>query len=121
DDFVVAGAGVRHGHNTDSAGFDESEWLNGLLAEDEDVEGIVVFGIGLRDESVVGRIEDGGVDDAVHLEQASGFVELVLDVGAERNFDDDLEVARQIFAGRNVVPSMEHELVLDKYYGLSVA
>jgi len=67
DDFVVAGAGVDHGHDADGAGFDKCEGLNGLLAENEDVEGIVVFGIGLRDEAVVRGIKNGGVNDAIHF------------------------------------------------------
>jgi len=80
DNFVVAGARVDHGHDADGAGFDERERLNGLLAENEDVEGIVVFGVGLRDEAVVRGIKNGGVDDAIHFEEAGFFVEFVLDV-----------------------------------------
>jgi hypothetical protein len=108
NNLVVGCAGVDHGHDADGAGFDERQRLNGLLAEDQDVERIVVFGVGLRNESVVGRIEDGGVDDAVHFEQAGGLIQFVLDVGAEGNFDDRLEVARDILAGRNVMPSVDH-------------
>jgi hypothetical protein len=108
DDFVVAGAGVDHGHYTDGAGFDEGERLDRFLAEDEDVERVVVFGVGLRDEAVVGGIEDGGVDDAVDLEEAGGFVEFVFDVGAEGNFDYGLEIAGEFLAGGNVVPCMHH-------------
>jgi len=108
DDFVVAGAGVDHGHDANGAGFDESERLDWFLAEDEDVEWIVVFGVGLRDKAVVGGIENGGVDDTVDFQKAGGFVEFVFDVGAEGNFDDRLEIAGEFLAGRNVVPCMHH-------------
>jgi hypothetical protein len=107
DDFVVGCAGVEHGHDADGTRFDERERLDGFLAENEDVERIIVFGVGLRDEAVVSGIENGGVDDTVHFEEPGGFVELVFDVGAERNFDDGLEITGDIFAGRNVMPCVE--------------
>jgi len=107
DNFVVAGAGVNHGHDADGAGFDERERLNGLLAENEDVEGIVVFGVGLRDEAVVRGIKNGGVDDAVHLEEAGLFVEFVFDVRTEGNFDDGSKVTRDFGARGNVVPCVK--------------
>ena len=58
-----------------------SGWT-GFLAEDQDVEGIVIFRVGLRDEAVVGRVEDRGMDDAIDLEQAGGLVEFILHIGA---------------------------------------
>ena len=107
DNFVVAGAGVDHGHDADGAGLDERERLNGLLAENEDVEGIVVFGVGLRDEAVVRGIKNGGVDDAVHFKEAGLFVEFVFDVRTERDFDDGSKVARYFGARGNVVPCVK--------------
>ena len=112
DDFVVGGAAVDHGHDADSAGLDESERLNGLLAEDEHVERVVVFGVGLRDEAVVGGIKNGGVDDAIDFEQTGGLVEFVFEIGTEGNFDDGLEVAGDFFAWRNVVPRVDQEYFL---------
>jgi len=108
DDFVVAGAAVDHGHDADGAGFDEGKRLDGFLAEDEDVERVVVFGVGLRDEAVVGGIEDRGVNDAVNFEQTGGFVEFVFYVGTEGDFDDGLEIAGELLAGGNIVPCMHH-------------
>jgi len=108
DDFVVGGAGVHHGHDADGAGFDEGERLNGFLAQNEDIEGIVVFGVGLRDESVISGIEHRRVDDTIYFDEAGGLVEFVFEVGAERNFDDGLKVTGDLLAGRNVVPGMNH-------------
>ena len=99
DDFVVAGTAVDHGHEADGAGFNQGQGLDGLLAEDQDIERIVVFGVGLGDEAVVGGVENGGVDNAVDFEEAGGFVELVFDVGAKGDFDDGLEVAGEVVAG----------------------
>src|SRR5579862_2572755 len=92
DDFVVAGAAVDHGHEANGAGLDERERLDSFLAEDEDIERIVVFGVGLRDEAIVGGVENGGMDDAVDFEQTGGLVELVFDIGAEGNLDYGGEV-----------------------------
>src|SRR5580698_10400004 len=99
DDFVVAGAGIDHRHEADGASLDERERLDGLLAKNEDIERIVVFGVGLRDEAVVRGIENRGVDDAIDFEQTGGFVELVFYVGAERDLDDGGEVAGEFVAG----------------------
>ncbi len=92
NDFVVAAAGIDHGHNADGPSFDEGERLNGFLAKDEDIQRIIVFGVGLRDEAIVGGIEDGGMNDAVDSEQTCGFVQLVFHVGAQGDFDQRLKI-----------------------------
>src|SRR5581483_10871578 len=51
---IVGGAGVDHGHEADGAGFDERERLHRFLAKDEHIERIVVLGVSLRDEAVIG-------------------------------------------------------------------
>ncbi len=61
-----------------------------------------------QQSAIVCGIEDRGVNDAVDLEEAGGFVEFVFDVGAEGNFDDGLEIAREFLAGGYVVPCMHH-------------
>src|SRR5262249_40547484 len=108
DDFVVACARVDHRHYADSSCLNERKRLDWFLAKNEDIEGIVVFGIRLRDEAVVCRIKNGGMNDAVDLEQAGRFVELIFDVGAERNFNDSLEIAGNFGAGGNVMPCVNH-------------
>ncbi len=68
--------------------------MHRFLAEDQDVEGIVIFRVGLGNEAVVCRIEDRGVNDAVDAEQAGSFVEFVFHIGAQGNFDQSLKIAR---------------------------
>ena len=94
DDLVVLLARVDHRHQADRAGVDERERDDRLLAQHQHVERVVVLGERLRDEAVVGRVVDGGVEDAVELEQAGLLVELVLDAGAERDLDDRVELLR---------------------------
>ena len=82
--------------------------MHRLLAQDEDIEGIVVVGVGLWNEAVIRGIEHRRMDDAIHSQEAAGFVQLVFHIGAQGDFDDGLKIAREIVAGGNVVPSMEH-------------
>ncbi len=72
------------------------------------VERIVVLGQRLRDEAVVRRVIDGRVEHAIELDQAALLVELVLHARAERDFDDGVELLRQVLAGSDVVPCMSH-------------
>ena len=84
----------------------------------EHVERIVVFGERLRNEAVVRGIVDGGIEDAVEVDQAAGFVEFVLDAGAEGNLDDAVEFLRQLVAGSHVVPGMDHRKKFSTFVGL---
>ena len=106
DDLVVYGAGIDHGHQADGARVHDGQRGYGHLAEDQNVERVVVFGEGLGNESVIRGIVDGGIQDAIHFDDAAGFVELIFNAGAEGNFDDSLEFARDVFAGTEVVPRM---------------
>src|SRR5690606_39442300 len=69
---------------------------------DQQVEGVAVVGQGVRDETVVGRVEHRGGHEAID-EQAIGVViDFVFDrrmVG--RNLDGDVDVVRHVFAGRD--------------------
>jgi hypothetical protein len=82
---------------------------DGLLAEDEHIERIVVFGERLRNETVVGRLVDGRVEYAVEADEAAGFVQFVFDTGAEWDFDDAVEFMRKFLAGSYVVPRVDHK------------
>src|SRR5271155_2028493 len=99
DDFVVNRAGINHGHQADGAGVHDGERGDRDLAEDQDVERIVIFGERLRDEAVVRGIVHGGVQDAVHFYDAAGLVEFVFDAGTEGDFDYGLKFFRDVFTG----------------------
>ena len=68
DDFVVWLSLVHHGHDADGSGFADAERGDFFRAENEDIEGVVVFGVGLGNESVVCGVVDGGGKDAVEAE-----------------------------------------------------
>src|SRR5882762_5243475 len=51
NDLIVAGSGIDHRHQADGPRFDERQRLNRLLAQNENIERIVVVGVSLRDEA----------------------------------------------------------------------
>ena len=111
DDFMIGLALVDHGHQSDRASVDDRQWNDGFLAENKNVERIVIFGEGLWDESVVSGIVNGRIEDAVESDEAAVFVELVLHAGAEGDFDDAVEFLREFVAGGYVMPRMNHTWV----------
>jgi hypothetical protein len=68
----------------------------------------VIFGERLRDEAVVRGIKDGGVKNTVHADYSTGFVELILNVRVQRDFDDGVEFVGNLIAGTEVMPRMSH-------------
>ena len=106
EDLVVLLALIAHLHDADRAGAQDRQRNDLLLAEHEDVQGIVVLAVRLRDEPVVGRIVDGGEEHPVDADQPACLVELVLDLRPPRDLDDDREKVRRLAAEGDVVPGM---------------
>jgi len=126
DDFVVGLATVDHGHQADSAGVDDGERHHGFLAEHENIERIIVFRQSLRNKAVVGGIVNGGVENAIKLDQAACFIEFVFHARSKRDLDHAVEFLRKFVAGSYVVPGMDHRsfrtttILTDDSFGLSV-
>jgi hypothetical protein len=114
NDLMVLFAAVDHCHEADGPGLDEGEGDDGFLAEDEDVERVVVFSECLGDESVIGGIVDGGVENTVELYESGLLVELVLDAATEGDLDDGVELVRELVSGSDVVPRMDHLKILNE-------
>ena len=106
--LVVLLAAVDHRHQADGTGLHQGQRGHRLLAQHQDVQRIVVFRQGLRDEAVVGRIVDRRVEDAVQLEQPRFLVQLVLDARPHRDLDDRRELGGQMLSGSHVVPGVGH-------------
>jgi hypothetical protein len=117
DDLVVLFALVDHRHQADRPRVDQRERDDGFLAEHEHVKRVVVLRQRLRDEAVVGRVVDGRVQHAVELDQAGDLVELVLHRRAEGDLDDGVELLRDVLAGGDVVPGVDHRSALDRAVG----
>jgi len=108
-DYLVIGiARIDHGHEADHSGVHDGEGNHRFLAEHENIERIVIFGECLRDEAVVRGIKDGGVKNAVRADYSTGFVELILNVRVQRDFDDGVEFVGNLVAGTQVMPGMSN-------------
>src|SRR6185369_14791169 len=81
-----------------------------LLAEHEHIKRIIVFGQCLRNEAIIRRIIDSGIEHSVQLDQSALLVELVLHTRSKRYLDESVELTRQSFAGGYVMPGMDHEI-----------
>ena len=67
--------------------------------DDQHVDRVAVARQRLRNEAVVGRIAHARADEAVDDEQAHVLVRFVFDrIALRRDFDDDVEILRKIFA-----------------------
>jgi len=108
DDLMIGLAGVDHRHEADGAGVNDGERDDSFLAEDEDVERVVVFGEGLRDEAVIGGVVHSGVENAIEADESAGFIEFIFHAGAEGNLDHAIEFFWKLVAGSDVVPGMDH-------------
>src|ERR1700722_17063107 len=106
DDLIVRVALVDHLHDAHDLGLHEAEGLYGQGGDHEDVEGIFVVAIGLGDETVVDRIVEGGVDDAVEFEQTAVLIDLIFATRALWYFDDRVDVTRSVLAVWYAVPGM---------------
>ena len=92
DNFFVDRSLVHHFNDPDGKALHEGQRDDGLLAHHQYVERVAVFGVGTRDESVIGRIVGGGVKHPVQPEQTGFLVELVFVFPALGDFDDSSEI-----------------------------
>ncbi|KAI3488917.1 hypothetical protein L1887_46947 [Cichorium endivia] len=103
DDLGIAAAVVGHVQHADRTGADHRAWRDRVRGHDQHVQGITVVGQGVRDETVVGRVEHRGGHEAVNEQAVAVLVDLVFDrrvVG--RDLDGDVDVVRQVFARRDL-------------------
>ncbi len=62
--------------------------MNRFLADDQRIEGVAIVAEGSGDETVIGGIVDGAVQDAIQTEQTSFLVQFVLVLTPLRDLDD---------------------------------
>jgi cytochrome c-type biogenesis protein CcmE len=106
--FMIFLALINHCHQSDHPRMDDGEGNYGFLAKHQNVQRVVIFRQSLRDETVVGWIVNGGVQDPVEFDQAARLVEFVLYAGARGDLNDRVEFFGKSVAGSNVVPGMDH-------------
>ena len=107
-DLVIPFAAIEHGHHADGSSLHQRQRRECFLTQHKYVERIIVLGIGLGNEAVIGGIVNRRIENAIEAQESRRLVELVLDVGAGRDFHDSDELRGQILSRRNVVPGMRH-------------
>ena len=108
DDFVVFFVLVDHLHHADRARRQQAHRLHRFLAQNENIERVLVVAVSTRDEAVIRRIKDGGIQNAVEAQHSGFLVEFVFLVAATRDFDQAIDGFGRVFAGINSVPGMHN-------------
>ena len=94
NDFFVFFAAVFHHDDADRETACHRERHQCFGTQNQHVQRIVVVGQCLWNETVVGRIVGGGIENTIHQQHAGFLVEFVFDLAALRNFDDAVKVLR---------------------------
>src|SRR5690606_26008916 len=102
DQLGVAAGFVGHVENADGAAADHRARHHRVGGDHQHVQGVAVLGQGAGDEAVVGGVEHRGGHEAVDEDGVVFFLDFVLDgIVVGGNLDDDIDVVRQIVAGRD--------------------
>src|SRR5690554_7732867 len=100
----IAAAIVSHVQYTHRAAADDRAWGNRVWGDYQHVQRVAVVSQGVRNETVVGRVEHRGRHETVNQQGAHVFVQFVLDRGAvSRDFDGYVDVFRRVLASGDVV------------------
>src|SRR5690606_2667412 len=86
-DLDVLALVVGHVQRPDDPGGDDAGRLKASRPQHQDIEGVAVFGLRLRDVAIVGRVHYGARQDAIDPQDSSFFVDIVLDLAPFRQFD----------------------------------
>src|SRR5690606_11102062 len=96
---VLAGF-VAHVEDAYRAGADHGARYYRVRGDHQHVQRVAIFGQGVRDVAVVGRVEHRRGHEAVHEHGVAVLVDLVLDrVAVGRNLDDDRSEERRVGQG----------------------
>lgn len=93
-------------HHANDFGLDQTHGLHVYRAEDQYIQRILVVTIGLRNESIICRIVDGGKKYTVQFEHSAVFVEFVFGLAAFGDLDDGVDVFGTLIAVVNMVPGI---------------
>src|SRR5688572_17395186 len=104
DDLVVLALLVPHAQHADRLGAQHAQRHHGLLTKYQHVQRIAIVAERAREKSVVRRIVDGRVEDAIEPEQTRRLVQLVLDLRSLRNLDDRAEMTLDMVPQLHVMP-----------------
>src|SRR5581483_11010362 len=110
--------GVQHRHPANYLAPHKGERHNRLLAEDQNVERVIILSKRLGNETVVGGVENSRIQHSIQLDEPGLLIQFVLDVGTRWDLDYRIEVLRGTRSGVDVVPWMKHLLRVLFQFGL---
>ena len=82
DYLIVKGSAVDHSHNSNGANANERKGNDGLIAQNEHVEGVSVVRVCTGNKAVVCGIVGGRIKDTVKLEKSRVLVKLIFTVAS---------------------------------------
>src|SRR5690606_18203942 len=100
----IAAAIVSHVQHANRAAANDRAGGNRVRGDYQYVQRVAIVGQGVRNETVVGRVEHRGRHETVDEQGVAVLVDLVLDgrmVG--RDFDSDVDIVGDVFAGGDLV------------------
>ena len=106
DHFVVGFTTIYHVDHCDGAHRDKNARREREGGEDDDVERVAVVPECARSEAIIKRVGSSSVIGAIELDETRLFVDLILIVGAARNFDNCINFCRSVIAKRYIVPEI---------------
>ena len=106
NDLIIRIAIVHHLHDAHHLRLDQTQCLYGQGSDHEDIQGILVITIGLRDETIVHRIVKRGIDHPVQFQQTAVLIDLILRPGPLWDLDDRIDDPGCAFSWRNTMPGM---------------
>jgi hypothetical protein len=109
NDLIVSVAVIEHTDDTDGVALDEGEGDQGLRTKDENIEWVIIVGIGTGDEAVVRRVMSRSIENAVHSDQAGLLIELILDLTSLTDLNDCIEAVGTDPFGTDIVPDIDHD------------
>lgn len=112
DDLVIFFILIDHSHDSNNFGFNQAHGFDLNAANYEDIQGVLIVAVGLRNESVVSGIMNRTEKDSIQLQEAWFLIEFILDVWTDWDFDDGVDDLRSFGSVRDEMPRIFSEMLL---------
>src|SRR6266496_5515934 len=106
--FVIWLTSIEHLQNTQWSAVDLAAGKCRLGDVDEDIERVAILVQRARDESIISRIMNSGIEHAVEANHAGGLVQLVFVAASGWYLDHGRHVVRRMNPGWQIMPRIDH-------------
>ncbi len=110
-DLVVGFPTIEHPQHPQWPAVDLASGKRRLVQVDEHIEWIAILVQGARNETIVTRIVDRGIEHPIETDHPARLVELVLVATAARNLDDRGDVVGGMYSSGQLVPEIDHAVI----------